>query len=216
MGLIRSNSIEIGQWFEHTCIDCFSCNVFLEANNLLSSFRVGFYSSFLVIAVGSLIPNGLEVESQPIKACKKRSCLAFPKSWANLFMLYRRLTFPTLSKVKIRSYPFWSTKMLSSTKIFLSSPMTSERLNKTNDSKSMKFVLDGGFIFRCALQHLRGMVLHLTLLSRLMNLSLLSSVDTSQVRQQNMWNIYAGQWGKRNNMSSFKQAWSYGRQRKSS
>ena len=115
MGLIRSNSIEIGQWFDHTCIDCFSCNVFLEAKNLLSSFRVGFYSSFLMTAIGCLIPNGLEVESQPIKACKKRSCLAFPKSWANLFMLYRRLTFPTLSKVKIRSYPFWSTKMLSST-----------------------------------------------------------------------------------------------------
>ena len=30
-----------------------------------------------------------------------------------------------------------------------------------------------------------------------MNLSLLSSVDTSQVRQQNMWHIYAGQWGKK-------------------
>ena len=66
------------------------------------------------------------------------------------------------------------------------SPVTSERLNKTNDSKSMKFVLDGGFIFHCALQHLRGVVLHLTLFSRLMNSSLLSSVDTCQVRQQNI------------------------------
>ena len=89
---------------------------------ILSFLRIWFYSSFLT-ATGLPISNGLEVEQQPVKACKKRSCLASPKGSANLFMLHRRVTFPTLSEVKIRSRLFWSAKKLSSTKIVVSSPM---------------------------------------------------------------------------------------------
>ena len=153
---------------------------------ILSFLRIWFYSSFLM-TTGLPISNGLEVEQQPVKACKKRSCLASPKGSANLFMLHRRVTFPTLSEVKMRSYPFWSTKRLSNTKISVSSPMTSDGLDKTNDSKYVQFILDGGSLLHCALEHLRGVVLHLTLFFRLIKTlltstikSVSSSVGTSQ------------------------------------
>ena len=103
--LILSASIENDQWFFHSCNDCFRRNVFLGDKDILSFLRTGFYSSFLM-AIGRLILNGLEIELQPVKAYKKRSCLASLKGPANLFMLHRRVTFPTLSEVKNKIIPF--------------------------------------------------------------------------------------------------------------
>ena len=78
---------------------------FLGGKSLLSFLRIEFYSSILM-ASGLPIPNGLDIESQPVSACKKISCLDSLKSSANLFILHRLVPFSNSSVVKMRCTSF--------------------------------------------------------------------------------------------------------------